>query len=594
VITSILASVFLVLACLFALSGFYIVRKSPEPLIGVSWIIASIIALTCWHALAAALINLVSIPVNAWSMGASDVLLGGAMWLLIRRSHAAQKYTYHIADAIVTAGLVAFMVLFFALHTGGAQFRLHYSTIDPSVRLMQAGDVVNTGSVQSMFYHALTNGLLMEILGPTTTIDYFYKIFVFSDGLFLVLAGLMFYATIRHLLKTRLQMALGIAIAALYLGAYPLNSTLYGFTYLSMGVIIICYLVFVTDSYMRDELGMWQAAALLMIGCLALVLCYSMFAPVVFIGVIAMLWIKQVWRKRLFTIETVLLSLAVFLVPVVLGILYSYTGIFTDGLTMGAAFSAEGACYRDLFSNFLPFVPLAVYGVLKCVRGRTMPTPAIMAVPLLIFMAGLFAMGLMGKVSSYYYYKTYNVAWFLVMYLLMVGIVKIANRETAVLMSIYGAVWTLVFGLMVSGVDYRLWDRSQMFNPATKAIFANDIYNWNKGTLKEPGGLLPDQMELYHYVYTNYVAVGQSPVQFVGYWGDGYWYQAITNQRNDAWVRASITGTSAVMAMLQSSGSRYVVVLTDENSSIYRANQEYFDSLSRVFSNDAGFVAELA
>jgi len=594
VIVSILASVFLVLACLFVLSGFYVVKKTSEPLIGISWIIASIIALTCWHALVAALINLVSIPVNAWSMGIADVLLGAAMWFLVRRSGSVQQYVYHLTDAIAAGGMALFAVVYFALHTGGIEFRLNYATIDPAPRLMEAIDLVNTGSVQSMFYHALTNGLLMQILGPTTTVDYYYKIFVFSDGLFLVLAGLMFYATIRHLLKTRLQLFLGIVVTALYLGAYPLNSTLYGFTYLGMGVVIICYLAFITDSYIRNELGMWVAAPLQMIGCLALVLCYSMFAPVVFIGVIAMLWMKQAWCKHLFTVETVLLSLAVFLVPVILGIVYSYAGIFTGGLTVGDAISGEGACYRDLFSNFLPFLPLAVFGVLKCIRGRAFPMPAILAMPLLVFMAGLFAMGLLGKVSAYYYYKTYNVAWFVVMYLLVVGIVKIANRETAVMMTIYGVVWALVFGLAMSGVDYRLWDRYRSFNQSTKAIFMNDIYNWNKSKLKEPGGLSPYQLALYHYVYGNYVAIGDTPVAFVGYWGDGYWYQAITNQRNSDWVVASITSPNAVMEMLKSSNSRYVVVLTDENSSVYRGNQTYLDSLKRVYSNNAGFVAELA
>jgi len=361
-----------------------------------------------------------------------------------------------------------------------------------------------------------------------------------------------------------------------------------------MGIIIICYLVFVADSYMRDELGMWQAATLLMLGCLALILCYSMFAPVVFIGIIAMLWLKQTERKRLLTVETVLLSLAVFLVPVVLGIVYSYSGIFTGGLTVGDAITGEGACYRDLFSNFLPFLPLAAFGVLKCARSRNLPTPAIMAVPLLFFMAGLLVMGLMGKVSSYYYYKTYNLAWFVVMYLLVVGIGKIANRETAVMMTIYGVVWALVFGLAMSGIDYRLWDRYRSFNQSTKAIFMNDIYNWNKSKLKEPGGLSPDQMALYHYVYNTYSSTGAPAVPIVSYWEDAFWYQAISNQRGNDWVSTNFKKPGSVIDMVQSSGSRYVLVLTNEVSLSYETNKQYFDSLNRVFQNDAGFVAELA
>jgi len=588
---SVLASVFFVLACLVALSGAYCLTKSSDRLPGLPWAIAGIVALTCWHALVAGLFSMVSIPVNLWSTGLSDLVIGGVLWWLIRRRHSLQRYAFHLVDWLTTTGLVVFAAAFFVLHTGGGQFKLHYATTDPAARLMEAVDVVKTQSVTSMFYHALTNGLLMRMLGPLTTMDYYSKIFVFSDGLFLVLAGLMFYGTIRRYLTSRLLIVLGLAITLVYLCAYPLTSTLYGFVYLSMSVVLIGYLTFIADSYLRDELDHWPAMILLMLGCLGLILCYSMFAPVVFITVALVLVVKQHRRGRLVSVETLLFGLTVFLPPVVFGLVYSYGGIFGEGMTMGTAIAAEGACYRDLFSNFLPFLPLALFGVLRVVQAKEVSLPLILLPATAVFACGLFVAGLLGKVSSYYFYKTYHVLWFAVVYLLMVGIARIRSRETGVLAALYGAVWAVVFALTVTNLDYRLSLDYPLFNPTAKTIMLNDIYNWNKETVRSPAGTLPpDQLELYRYVYENYVAKGSPPVPIVAYWEDAYWYQAISNQRDSAWV---MTTPDPVMGMLAASQSKYVLVLTDVRSAGFEAHLDYFTALPIVYGNLAGFIAEL-
>ena len=588
---SVLASVFFVLACLVALSGVYCLKKSPDRLIGLSWVITAIVALTCWHALVAALLSLVTIPVNLWSMGTSDVIVGGVLWWWIRRQRTLQSYRFQPVDWVTTGVLILFAGAFFALHTGGWEFKLHYATADPAPRLMEALDVVNTRSVTSMFYHALTNGLLMRMLGPLTTVDHYSKIFVFSDGLFLVLGGLAFYGAIRRYLTTRLLLVVGLVLTIVYLSAYPLTSTLYGFIYLSMSIVLIGYLAFVADSYLRDELDPWPAMVLLMLGCLGLILCYSMFAPVVFVTVALVLVVKQAGRHRLVSLETVLFGLAVFVLPVVLGLIYSYGGIFAGGMTMGTAIAAEGACYRDLFSNFLPFLPLAVFGALKTLRAKETTLPLILLPTMAVFALALFGAGLAGKVSSYYFYKTYHVLWFAVLYLLMAGVARIRSRETGVLVGLYGAVWAVVFALTVTNIDYRLSQKYPLFNPTPKTVMLNDIYNWNKETVRSPQGTLPpDQQELYRYVYQNYVLQGLPPVPVVAYWEDAYWYQAISNQRDSAWVMMS---PDPLMDMLASSPSRYVLVMTDVRSTGYWAHSDYFDALPIVYGNLAGYVAEL-
>ena len=595
---SVLASFFLIVACLGTLSGFYFVGKSAQPLPGLTWIVTGVIGLTCWHALVAAIVNLAHVPVNAWTIGAADLLLCGALWAVILRHHSVQHYEYRIGDAIVTGGLLVFTGWFFTVHTDGTQFQLNYATVDPAPRLIEAINVVNTQTVESMFYHALTNGLLMTILGPLTTVDYYYKIFVFSDGLFLVLAGLMFYATIRRYLRNPLLVGGGIAVTLAYLGAYPLNSTLMGFIYLGMSVVIIGYLVVVVDALLRDEIGLWTASALLMLGCLGLILCYSMFAPFVFVGVIVLLWIRQHQRRRLFTGETVLVCLTVFLPAVVFGVVYSYSGVFAEGMTPTIALVAEGNCYRDLFSNFVWWTPLALFGFAKLIRSKALSAPVVLFPTTLLFVAGLFVLVLLNRASAYYYYKTYNVLWFLVVYLAVAGVASVATRETAVLVGVYGIVWALVLGFALTGLDGRLARQHPLFNPTAKANALSDIYVINQYVMRLPGGPNSDQMDIYHYVYNNLWKPGDPPIPIACYWVDAYWYQAISNQRDGSWQagkwnQRTMTLPDSVMAMVNASASRYVVVLTGPGSVGYEANQAYFDALPHIYTNSAGFIAEL-
>jgi len=586
------ASLFFVVACLLAMSGLYFIRKSAKQLSGIAWVVTSLLALTCWNAVVGGLINLAHIPVNIVSIGLGDLAAAVVLWAITWRRRERQQYEWRIADAVVTAGLCAFTAVFFALRTNGMQFNIHYSTIDPAAWLLNSVDVVKTQAVQGMYYQELTNGLFIQAFSPLTTPDYFYKIFVFSGGLFLLIAGLAFYAAIRRYLNTKVMSVVGVGITFLYLFGYPLYATLWGFVWLSMGVILITYLTFLADALVADEIDKWLAAALLMIGCLGLIVCYAMFAPVVFISIGLLIVLK--YRGKLILSKTSLVvGLAVFVIPVVIGLVYMFGGVFTGGTTVGGALATEGASYRDLFSNFVPFTPVAVFGAYKLFRARQVNIQVVLLPVLLVFMAGVFVLGMMGKASSYYFFKNYNVLWLVVFYLVVAGISKIANRETVLLLGMYGVTWALILGLSASGFEHQIQNRNSLFDPVAKSTDMNDILSANRWDLKTPGGLGSEQEDLYHYVYDNYTKAGVPTIPIVCYWEDAYWYQAISSQRDDDWSYATYNNPAWIMNMVKQSSSQYVVVLTGTESVAYQENRAYFDALPHIYSNGAGFVARL-
>ena len=590
---SVVASLFFAVACLVAITALYFVRKSSQRLSGLSWVTTSLISLTCWHALVAVALVCVRLPVNIVSLGVADVAAGGALWWATWRRKDHQEYIWSPIDAAVVAALGLFTTGYFALRTNGAHFAINYASTDPANLLFEALNVVKNQVVEGMFYQALTNGLLIEAVGPLTTPDYYYKVFVFSDGLFLFIAGLAFFAVIRRHLTTRLTRMIGFGAMFVYLCGYPLNSTLWGFVWLGMGVTLIAHVAFLADSMTHDDVPKWQSAALLMLGSLGLIICYAMFAPVVFLG-LGVVVVAKYRTRHLVSTEAVLVGFAVFLVPVVVGLVFMLGGVFGDGTTISSAISSDGASYRDLFSDFVPFAPVAVFGAYTMHKARQLTLPQVMLPISLVFVIVLFGLGMAGKVSAYYFFKSYNLLWFVVLYLAVMGVARLATREAALLLGLYGTVWALVLVVALSGVEQTINSRNEGFDPlppgTTKSAELNAIFAWNLTEMSKQNGPGADQLALYHYVFNN-CRQGDARTPLVGHWADVLWYQAITGQHDPAWNFVTYADPNWVLNMVRLSGSKCVAVLTDQQSVPYLANRPYFDSLPRVFVNDAGFVA---
>lgn len=585
---SIIASVFFVTAWFCLTSSIWCYKKSQKKLDGAAWIPAVILLTTCWHVFIAALINLVKIPVNIITIGIFDLLAGGILWFKIYKAKEKQHYKFNIGDAVFGVVLLIFSIWLVKQRYGGTEFVINYLTIDPAAHFKAAMDVVNNQCVNNMFYQALTNGLLIEVFAPFIKVDYYYKIFVFSEVLFLFLAGGMFYGTVKRYLSSRFMQIAGIVVSFIYMVGYPLNSTEYGFVYLGMGITIVVLLVFLADNFAKREISKWWNILLLSLGCLGIFECYVMFMPVAFFSIIFVVFLKQKRAGILISKDTVITCLAIFLIPCILGFIYTYCGIFNNGLTVGGALSNEGAIYRDLYSNFLPFAPLALYGFYRGVKERENHTSMFLLPFLILFMLGLFARGMLGKVSSYYYYKTYYLLWLVVMLLLIAGIYYM-TAEMHKLICCYFVVWVVVLGAMVTHLEERIQAQNQLFDINIKSAAVNDIFSYNYGNVWSTA-YSPDKQELYHYVYDELLQKGQDMVPIASYWQDDFWYQGITNQRNDGW---DVNNSAGFLKMLLNSGAEYVLVLTDSQSTVYLDNQEYFDSLEKVYENQAGYIAKL-
>lgn len=574
-------SLIYMLSVVALVGGILLYKKTETSLYAAIWIPLVIVLFTCFEAVLAALLNWVFLPANIVTIGLLNYIPAGFFWYQIVRTGQRQKYLLEGIDVAIWLALLAFTAWFVHKRFGGLTLAINYATIDPAAHFKAAMDVVNGQKIENMFHAALNNALIIETFAPFTTVDRYYRIFIMADIGNYLLAGAMFYGAVRRFLTNRYAKCIGGALSMVYVIGYPLSSLMFGFVYLGMGISIVAAIIVLTDSFVKEELQKWFHLILLMLGCAGIFTCYMLFMPITFFAVILCIFRKQWQRKRLISADTVITCLVVFLLPCIIGLFYCYGGLFTKDVSLGSAINNEGACYRDLYSNFIAFLPLALLGYYQTLKEKKNEVIVFLFPFAIVFLAGLFIKGMRLEASSYYFYKNYNLMWLLVFYLAISALPHLQS-QTKLLLGCCLTVWAAVFVLYLGNVEEKIKNRSELFCIVPKAGWFNDIFCYNFDTLAIGPRYSQWKLDLYSYVYQELLQEQKTiAVPLVGGWEDEIWYQDITNQRDTAWRDWWDTG-------------EYILVLTDEKSEDYWALQEFFDALTIVYQNDAGYVAQLA
>ena len=588
---SLAASIFFVV-CYFVLAcGAYFYKKSEEKFFGITWIALIFLMIQCYHAFLAAILNVIHIPVNLVTFGIFDLVAGAAFWFLIYKRKEKQQYIYGIVDLVAVVCLLIAVVWFAKIRYFGWDLCINYKTVDPAPRFREAMDFVNTQGISRMFYAQVVNGTMIELLAPFEQVDYYYRCYVLSDVVQLFVSGLMFFGAIRKYVKGKFLSIASVIVTMIFLLGYPLNSTIYGFTYLGMGITLVAMLWVLTDLFMEESINKNLNIFLLMLGCHAMFQSYALFMPITYLAVIFAIFLKQQRKKILVSKDTVLTCLAVFLFPCISGLWYTYMDVFVeDGVSVGSAISAEGAIYRDLYSNFLPFLPLAVYGFYRLIKEKKNSFITWFAPLFAVFTFGMFAMGYHNRsVSTYYFYKNYYVLWLV---LLALGFYALAGlkKEALTMVSLYFGSWAFVLIMFLSGLETRIYNNNPLYVISAKGMQYNDLVCFNYNTMKEPPYAEP-RMAMAHFVYANLIEGGatQTPVPCAYNDDQFYWYEGVTDQRLSDYMYWK-SDYDTFKKNLQEN-CEYVSVMID--SRIYLDNQEYFDSMERVFENEIGFVARV-
>ena len=207
---------------------------------------------------------------------------------------------------------------------------------------------------------------------------------------------------------------------------------------------------------------------------------------------------------------------------------------------------------------------------------------------LVIFTFMIFIMVLKGKASTYYYYKLYYPIWLVVIVLNYYGILWV-SKETKILSSFIWGIWMVLFVVFSNNIETRIQTKNPNILSEVQSVHYMDIINFNKTYFYLPT-YDENRLDLYDWSYKNVISQGKSEVVGAIRYEDNFWFQDITGQDFGDWDFYTMN-YKKFESKLKESSAKYMLVFYD--SPVYIEGQDYFNSLTKVYNNDIGFIAEI-
>ena len=456
-----------VLLYLLFFIGLTLYRKCDRKISIVRYLIIQIIFTMIINAMLATTLFIFGLSLMPMFVASAMGVIGLVLIILAFKRKKIQQYSFEWMDCVSTLAIVACSLLVgFSLF--GTDLHLAYNNADPAAHFfMTQNNLVNQEHSGMYFYEVnnslLINGLSLFVKNPFSN----YKLYLIIEIGMLALGGLMLYVLTSEFSKKNWQYGICAILAVLYMLGYCLNNMIFGFGYLGASVTLICFIMFVCKKFWDKAIDIKIFVPLMAMCVLSLALCYMLFAPVIWIIVAAIMW-RYCCKNRIRAKKLILLEMAIFLIPLVLVVRFCYYDFFlSTNLNVGDQLRAMGGAYENYITNFLVFIPIALYAIIRNVKNKTNFITTLFVLGWIVFVILAVVLKQIGVMSPYYCLKTYYVLWMMAFVILADGIMQLTVKFVKF-------VWAYLLAVVVM---------------VTTAFFVNgnplvDVYEYNFRWLK--------------------------------------------------------------------------------------------------------------
>lgn len=444
----------------------------------------------------------------------------------------------------------------------GFPFSIKYETGDPSLHYLTSkmfaendallnatpGDEIYSDLQGRKMGSYVNSGLIMKCFsGAIDEVDY-YNIFIAFGIFILFMTGVMMYNTLEKFANKVQTKMIALIVALIFVMGYPLNSLLFGFEYLSLGILVICAIIHMIYYFEKEELKFGYILIMLALLNFGLFCSYYMFIPFTYSALWIYFCIHSYREKRKIICKNNIIILSVtLLVPFVLGYIYHFApGIYSifnnyveDALEISAryssnilnnSFSLEGYTYVNYYSNIILFVPLIIYYVIKKYKNKELHSFDIILTAFLLIFIGILIIGnKFGKVSEYFIMKNYFALWIVLIYMSFISLMYIFEKDKKITYTIIIAytgfiiLCTVLINMPVTGDNQN----ESIINPA-------EIFEANKYIIaKRPKDYEKEEIDILKYAKEN-INFEEEKTEIIGAEEQIYWaYSLLKYAKND-------------------------------------------------------------
>lgn len=521
-------TILFIISELLLIISFILKKKTEKELDITNFLCLSIILLFCYNTLICYILTFFTIPCKLWILSIINFLVDSILIYLIFKNKKIQKYKFSKIDILYIPLLI--VIIFAVCYIDfGFPFDIKYISADPAMHYLTSRrfaeqETLMPNSLPDPVYGKMetrkpasyvNSGLLMkcfcEDLEPVSC----YYIFAGFDIFILIMISITLYTALKKYAKKQEHFLWAFIVALICTLGYPLNSLLFGFEYLTLGLLILIAIIDFVYYYENSSLSLTYV--LLIFGLLnfGLFCSYFMFVPFVYPALWIYFYIKEHKEtKKKITKKIVLLWLITLLIPFALGYIYHlepkiYAVIinqvsdvetnvnYSASNTLNKGFAVDGFIYINLFSNMLLLVPLPIYLIIKDFKDNKLRNNKFLALILfltVVFIEVLLIGNRLEKVSIYYLSKNYFALWIILAFLNYKALVYIFENNSKYLSRLFisGYILLMIIYIIQSNVkviesktnnDENLISVMEIFG-ANKTILKHSISDYNQKELE--------------------------------------------------------------------------------------------------------------
>lgn len=406
--------------------GIVLFPRKDDKLHIVQVIPAVVTGLLCYQVYMEMVLQKLGCKVDLRSAIIPLLFLNLLIWIYIIKMHQIQEYVVSKAEIITICGLILFVILE-AHHMFGFELRLVYLNDDPNAVFRNSMSMFRKENVSGFFFCEYIAMLLYNFFNPFIPAMYYYKVFIVFDISLQILQIWMFYAVAAKISRNRLHQGTLFVLTFFYYLGYPTFSFMRGnFMYWSTGILLLLLMCY----YLQDIIGFKERNIIiyleLMNALLGNIFSNKLYVITNTIIVIGCLLLSLGKKKRFIAVVGTVLcgSIAILLIG------HQYYDQVVNTI------SYNGFSYGAPYSDFLPFVPIVLYGLILYIRKKRRKEWTLYALLIASFLwGGMLILYLDNISSTYYYYKIYYTLW-VILWILTVtlyGNLQLAKRKIMLL-----------------------------------------------------------------------------------------------------------------------------------------------------------------
>lgn len=546
------------LSIILLAAGFLGFKKSEEKLNIIKWITIFIISLMGYNITVCMILGLLKITCHLWLLSIINVIFAVVLGYKAVKNKDFQKYTVQKQDFI---GLAILCVIFAVIVVKEIQPQdggLKYAALDSAIHYRAAKHfsdnlmifvncedktIFDFNVMQTGAY--INDGLLMNVMNGLFGMPEYYVYEMFDIGI-LFLSSLAFYVLIMDKIKGKLGFVLTMFLLWLFMFAYPYNSYMYGFSYLSLGVMFVTSLLSVVPMlYGQEKIKAPFVITLICLLAMGVIFSYCLFVPGVFAAICIYLFIKDFKEEgktyfKIFKKKTLIVTEILLLITVLgIGYLFVPTFFIADQSNLVEALKNPGGMYSELYANFEFY---ALFGILYIVdivlkiRKKEFK-PEFLDIFSWVFGAYFVVVWLgmfLGFVSDYYFFKLYYVLWVCILAITIKLVNEYASKKYfKIILPIYEGAWVLLVILtIVFKAGTILPEEKKQTLPNYVGVYFEQNYFY-KGSIFAFCNFAKDQIETAEILKTIEDAKAENVLLITGSNNERAWTLAISNLQSE-------------------------------------------------------------